>query len=81
MLKNKVELYSLVKFTDEEDNEKNVFVLPVQGGVVVEDGEKNYQIITLSSPLGKSMFQKQTGDEVKLITGKEEKFLEITEIK
>ena len=78
--KSKVELYSVVNLVDDDGVEKNLFILPVQGGVNILLESKNYSVLTLSSPLGKSIYQKILGDEIFFKSGKKETYYEIKEV-
>ncbi len=63
--KSSAELFTIVQVSDDDGEEKNFFILPVQGGVVVEHAQAKFQIITLSSPIGKAVYKKSIGDEFK----------------
>ncbi len=78
--KENISLYSLVHVQIEDEIEKFFFVLPVQGGVSVNDGKNDVHTITLSSPLGKLLYNKQEGDDFEMKVGSEFKYYEILNI-
>ncbi len=78
--KDKAVLLSLVKLEDEDGEVKNLFILPVQGGIKINLNSNIIQTITLSSPIGKIIYNKNIQDEVVLKQGDTKKYFEIIEI-
>ena len=78
--KNKIGLLSLVSLTNDNDEIKNLFILPAQGGIKLNFEGKNIQTITLTSPIGAVILNKEVDDEVILKQGKSQKSYEINSI-
>jgi len=78
--KDQAELLSLVQLEDEDGNIKNLFIIPVQGGIKINFEDVLVQTITLSSPIGKLIYKKKVHDEVVLKQGTDVKYFEITSI-
>lgn len=54
--------YSLVKLLKNEDEELYFFVLPLQGGLVIDFQNLEIKTVTTESPIGKHLFGKKMGD-------------------
>ena len=76
-----VALLSLVTLVDEDGAVKNLFIIPVQGGIKIELDNTTVQTITLSSPIGSLILGKKVEDEIVLKQGGSEKYFEIKSIK
>lgn len=70
-----IESTALVRLEDEDGEEKNVFLVPKEGGAkVILDGTP-VLMISPDSPLGQELWQKQTGDSFELpIKGQRKEF-------
>ena len=54
--------YSLVKLQKNEDEELYFFVLPLQGGLIIEFQDLEIKTVTTEAPIGKHLFSKKIGD-------------------
>jgi len=59
-----VRLTALVILEDEEGNERRLFLGPLAGGMKVADADGEIVVVTPSSPLGRSLLGRRTGDEI-----------------
>jgi len=59
-----VRLTALVTLADEEGNERRLFLGPQAGGMKVADTDGEIVVVTPSSPLGRSLLGRRTGDEI-----------------
>ncbi len=59
-----VRLTALVTLEDEEGNERRLFLGPKAGGMKVADADGEIVVVTPSSPLGRSLLGRRTGDEI-----------------
>jgi len=59
-----VRLTALVTLEDEEGNERRLFLGPQAGGMKVADAGGEIVVVTPSSPLGRSLLGRRTGDEI-----------------
>lgn len=72
-----IEATALVRLQDEEGGEKNIFLVPKEGGAkVILDGTP-VLMISPESPLGQEVWQKQTGDSFELLVKGQRKEFEI----
>lgn len=73
-----IESTAFVKLEDEDGEEKNIFIVPREGGAKVSLDGVPVLLISPDSPLGKELWQKFVGDTFELpIKGKRKEF-EIT---
>jgi len=59
-----VRLTALVTLEDEEGNERRLFLGPQAGGMKVAGADGEIVVVTPSSPLGRSLLGRRTGDEI-----------------
>lgn len=78
--KESINLLSLVKLTDEEGVDKNLFIIPVQGGIKINFDNILVQTITLSSPIGMAIINKSLGDEIVLKQGGSVKYFDVVAV-
>lgn len=71
---------ALVQLLAEDGGEKWFFILPSQGGAVVEIEGVSIQVLTPDAPLGQAMYGKTTGDTVKIDVRREKLEYEIGEV-
>ena len=78
-----IKLWALVRLEGIEvadGAEKYFFISPCAGGLTVEVDEKTVYLVTSSSPVGKVLLGKLTGDEVELLQNGKQTAYEITSI-
>jgi len=59
-----VRLTALVTLEDEGGNERRFFLGPKAGGMKIADADGEIVVLTPSSPLGRSLLGRRTGDEI-----------------
>lgn len=65
---NKIGLTALIEISDGKKN-KLVLLMPKGGGQIIEFEQKQIQVITAESPLGKNLIGKELGDIIQISTG------------
>lgn len=75
-----IRMGSLVSLLAENGDLKWLFISPCAGGLTVNYQQQNISIITFQSPLGKSLKNKQVGDEVSYKIGATEFCYEVDSI-
>ena len=58
-----VRLTALVTLEDKDGNERRLFLGPQAGGMKIADADGEIVVVTPSSPLGRALLGRQTGDE------------------
>lgn len=64
-----VRLTALVTLEDGAGNERRLFLGPQAGGMRIADADGEIVVITPSSPLGRSLLGRRTGDEIRAAAG------------
>lgn len=77
---DKVVLGTLVTLVDLDDNRKQFFVAPCEGGMKVQFENQTITLVTFESPLGKAIKGTQVGDEVRYQAGDNTYYYEIETI-
>ncbi len=72
-----VQMTAFVTVVDEDDNEKQFFIGPRAGGLVVTWKGREVSVLTPQAPLGKALMKQQPGDEVSVLIGDESTAYEI----
>ncbi len=75
-----IRLSALVKLTDEDGNEKQVFLGPAAGGLKLRYRETEILVITPTSPLGEQLIGLLVGDCFELFAAGSSKEYEITDV-
>lgn len=65
---NKIALTALIEISDGKKN-KLVLLMPKGGGQIIEFEQKQIQVVTPESPLGKNLIGKELGDVIQISTG------------
>jgi len=74
---NKITIYSLVSVFDKDKNKKIKYYIQHN---LSEEKESDYQVITLTSPIGKSLIDKKIGDQINIKLSDSTLHLEILDI-
>ncbi len=78
---NKILLGAFVEVTDSENTSEFYAILPDGAGMNIDIGGKNYIVITLNSPLTRSLLKKVTGETVLVQVGQNQRTLKVISIK
>lgn len=71
---------TLIYIENEQGEEQGLFLSPVAGGLKVQFNNKEINLITPSSPIGKALSSSTVGNEISIKINNEMKFYEITKV-
>jgi hypothetical protein len=73
-------LTALIEVEDDEGQSLRYFMAPAGGGVKLSIGDARVQVVTPTSPLGRSLLGKRAGDQVELRTPRGTRLLKLAGI-
>lgn len=81
-VRSSIALTALVTLASEDDEDKTVFIGPLEGGMKIKSPlfESEIVVITPASPLGRNLIGKCLGDLVQIGSGNSTKTFEIVEV-
>ena len=77
---SKIMLNALVQLEDQNSKEEYMFIAPSSGGLKVDFENKEVQVMTPISPLGKALLGKVQGEEISVSIGRKQKDYKIIQV-